>query len=228
MTTKANVASSSSSSLSGTVWYEDPMVLLDADEMWNIVPSGHEDTTSQTNAIMRFALYFTVILVLVRRSVDALFALVVAGAFTYVLHRSHEDEDAHREELMERLDVQKTRPGESASGEAACVRPTRDNPFMNVMLTDLKDFPNRPSACHPNHKAVKKNIDKHFSHNLFRDVDDAFGRSTSSRQFYTMPSTTVPNDRDALARWLYQTPPTCKEGNLERCTSSLYTPPMMM
>lgn len=212
----------SASSEAATVWYEHPAVLLDADEMWNIVPSRNDDTTTQTNAIMRFALYLTVLLVLVRRSVDALFALIAAGAFTYVLHRSHEDDDRHREELVERLKVRKTRPGESANGEPACVRPTRDNPMMNVMLTDLKDFPNRPSACHPNHKAVKRQVEDHFSHNLFRDVDDAFGRSTSSRQFYTMPSTTIPNDRDALARWLYQTPPTCKEGNLDRCTSTMY------
>lgn len=201
--------------------------MLEGDQAWNIVPSRHDTTTTQANAIMRFALYFTLLLMLVRRSVDALFALVAAAAFTYVLHRSHEKDDARRERLMERLDVRETRPGESASGEAACVLPTRDNPLMNVMLTDLKDFPDRPSACHPNHKAVKKRIDDHFSHNLFRDVDDAFGRSTSSRQFYTMPSTTVPNDRDALAKWLYQTPPTCKEGNMERCTSTVYTPPRL-
>ena len=47
-----------------------------------------------------------------------------------------------------------------------------------------------------------------------QDVDDLFGRYNSQRQFYTMPSTTVPNDQKSFAEWLYKTPETCKENSL--------------
>ena len=40
----------------------------------------------------------------------------------------------------------------------------------------------------------------------------------SSRQFYTNPSTTIPNDQEAFAKWLYYNPEkTCKEGNGLEC-----------
>ena len=43
------------------------------------------------------------------------------------------------------------------------------------------------------------------------DVNDVFGKMNSQRQFYTMPSTTIPNAQDDFAKWLYLNPKTCKE-----------------
>jgi hypothetical protein len=54
-------------------------------------------------------------------------------------------------------------------------------------------------------------MDRTFGHNLFTDVDDLFGKMNSQRQFYTMPSTTIPNKQGEFAKWLYSNPKTCKE-----------------
>jgi hypothetical protein len=37
-----------------------------------------------------------------------------------------------------------------------------------------------------------------------------------------MPSTTIPNDQTAFAKWLYLSPPTCKEGNGAQCVANNY------
>ena len=50
---------------------------------------------------------------------------------------------------------------------------------------------------------------------------------TDTRQFYTMPNTTIPNDQEAFSNWLYGTENVCKEGSIymhrsgvpEECTN---------
>jgi hypothetical protein len=100
------------------------------------------------------------------------------------------------------------------------VRPTLNNPFMNVLSTDSTLRPRRPRACDPTREDVQAEMESFFAHNLYRDSDDPLDRRTSSRQFYTMPVTTVPGDQSAFARFLYgSVGRTCKEGNGARCSA---------
>ena len=69
----------------------------------------------------------------------------------------------------------------------------------------------RPPACDVSDPEVKLLIDNNFDNNLYKDIDDIFGKMNSQRQFYTMPSTTIPNDQESFAKWLYLSPKTCKE-----------------
>ena len=99
-------------------------------------------------------------------------------------------------------------------------RPTPRNPFMNVMPGD--DF-TKPAACKSyNNPTVQNKINEHFDANLFKDVSDIFNNRNSQREFITMPSTTIPNDQTAFAKWLYLSPPTCKEGNGAQCVANNY------
>lgn len=106
-----------------------------------------------------------------------------------------------------------------------CTAPTVDNPFMNATMKDYMNFDSngsivdRPPACDPNDPTVKNEIETNFNNNLFKDVNDVFGKSNSQRQFFTMPYTTVPNKQDEFARWLYLSPATCKE-NQDNCIRS--------
>lgn len=106
------------------------------------------------------------------------------------------------------------------------VRPTKDNPFMNILLTDYKNNPNRESLNKkPNNNLnIKKLIDKKFSKNLYKDFSDVFEKQNSQRQYYTTPITTIPNKQKQFANWLYDIGPTCKEGNGEKCIKKLHNP----
>jgi hypothetical protein len=96
--------------------------------------------------------------------------------------------------------------------------PSPKNPFMNVLIDEIKYNPLRPEAKSVEDPVVKSTMDDYFRVNWFSDPTDVFGKSQNQRQFITMPSTTVPNDRDSFQNWLYKIPgKTCKEGGREAC-----------
>jgi hypothetical protein len=98
--------------------------------------------------------------------------------------------------------------------------PSARNPFMNVLLDEIKYNPGRPDAAPINMPAVKQTLNDYFRVQWFSDPTDVFGRNQSQRQFVTQPSTTVPNDQGAFADWLYRIPgKTCKEGGRDACLS---------
>jgi len=96
--------------------------------------------------------------------------------------------------------------------------PSARNPFMNVLLDEIKYNPGRPDAAPINMPAVKQTLNDYFRVQWFSDPTDVFGKNQSQRQFVTQPSTTVPNDQGAFADWLYRIPgKTCKEGGRDAC-----------
>jgi len=106
-------------------------------------------------------------------------------------------------------------------GEAAPARltlPTARNPFMNVLLDEIKYNPTRPMAASIMDTSVKVGLDDFFRTEFYSDPTDVFGKTQSQRQFITMPSTSIPNDQDSYQNWLYRIPgKTCKEGGREAC-----------
>lgn len=197
------------------IWYRDLNGFVQDSSIAHFIPSQDEPLTEQLNAIMRFAIYFTVFMLVIKKDPNVLFIAIIVGATTYVVHESSAREEDRKHGTMEKLKLKKANSGK------VCVRPTKDNPFMNVSFNDVKEFPNRPPACNPTHADVREKVEDKFDHDLYRDVDDIYGRKTSSRQFYTAPVTTIPNDQTAFAEWCYKMPPTCKEGNGLQCSRNL-------
>jgi hypothetical protein len=97
-----------------------------------------------------------------------------------------------------------------------CIKPSDDNPFMNPLLSDLDEFPNRPPACDNDEDDIKDEMKKKFYDNLYMDIESTFDKQNSYRQFHTVPSTTYPNDQTGFAKWCYESPATCKT-NQESC-----------
>jgi hypothetical protein len=106
----------------------------------------------------------------------------------------------------------------TSPGATDVTEPTARNPFMNVLLDELKYNPTRPSAdfaSNPNNQVI---LDDYFRTQWYSDPTDVFGRSQSQRQFYTTPSTSIPNDQGSFQNWLYLIPgKTCKEGGRDAC-----------
>lgn len=97
-------------------------------------------------------------------------------------------------------------------------RPTGSNPFMNVLLDEIKYNPTRPSAADINSPSVNDTLDAFFRVQWSSDPTDVFGRNQSQRQFVAQPSTSIPNDAGSYQNWLYKIPgKTCKEGGREAC-----------
>jgi hypothetical protein len=115
--------------------------------------------------------------------------------------------------------------------DAETTYPTPRNPFMNVMPTDYprnvyskvheasQEYnPDRPAAAPADDPVVNAQLDDYFRTNFYNDPTDVFGKNQSQRQFITMPSTTIPNDRESYQNWLYKmAPEPCKSGGRTAC-----------
>ena len=96
--------------------------------------------------------------------------------------------------------------------------PSARNPFMNVLIDEIKYNPTRPTAVSIMDPSVRVTIDEFFRTDFYSDPTDVFGKTQGQRQFVTMPSTGIPNDRESYQNWLYKIPGmTCKEGGREAC-----------
>lgn len=97
-------------------------------------------------------------------------------------------------------------------------RPSAENPFMNVLLDEIKYNPTRPPAADVSSPEVADTLDAFFRVQWSSDPTDVFGRTQSQRMFVTQPATSIPNDQESYQNWLYRIPgKTCKEGGREAC-----------
>ena len=109
--------------------------------------------------------------------------------------------------------------------------PKANNPYNNVLITDIVDNPNKLPALPAYYPETEKEIlDKtkeaiqkmnptfpNMAEKLFASLDDHFEFEQSARQFYSNPSTTIPNDQGAFAEFCYGEMISCKEGNMFAC-----------
>ena len=102
-----------------------------------------------------------------------------------------------------------------------CSKPNTVNPFMNPLVFDSRV---RDSACDSIKEENQLQIEKEYNKYCIKDISDIFNHNSGRRQFYTVASTTYPNNQGGFANWLYKTPPTCKEGNGAQCVANYYTP----
>jgi hypothetical protein len=179
------------------VWFDDPRGFVRDDRLALFIPWPNSSLAEKLNALMRFALYYAAFLFLFQRTYAVVYIPLVVALVTYLVFRA--DGRGEEEGLA-------PAPGHSRSEaltSSSCSKPTLDNPFMNVLVSDYVDQPERPPACDIGRSSVKRAAESNFASNLYRDVDDVFERRSSSRQFYTTPNTAIPNDQAGFAQWLY-------------------------
>ena len=102
-----------------------------------------------------------------------------------------------------------------------CSKPNSNNPFMNPLVFDSRT---RDMGCDSVKPEIQNQIETEYNKYCIKDISDIYNHNSGRRQFYTVASTTYPNNQGAFANWLYKTPPTCKEGNGAQCVANYYTP----
>ncbi len=203
------------------IWYRDPAGFLfgSREQLASFVPERDTPLPVQLNAAMRFALYLALLVLLLRRSLlPPIAILATAGVATYAIYQSELRSELDVREHMEALSLER----DPATGRL-CTRPTPSNPYMNVLLTDIGAFPDRPQACDITRPEVRRRADDLGAHNLYVDSDDIYGaRSGASHAFYTTSATSMPNDQTGFAQWLYGSGPTCRDGFGDACAARLF------
>jgi hypothetical protein len=136
--------------------------------------------------------------------------MIIVGIFTFFIYYNQKD---NIELYFNSIPNSDNNLIEQTIHKKDDILPTTENPFMNInLITDNKE--KEPAPASWNNQKIKEEIEDKFGYNLYRDVGDLYGKSNSQRQYYTMPSTTIPNNQTSFAKWCYGVGPTCKEKSI--------------
>ena len=199
-------------------WSENPSILFQKNRLIEFFPMSEMTLVEKLNAITRLGIYLGVILYFATGNYLYLFITIIIGAFTLFIFKT---QMGNMELYFNSYNSQTNKNNKRVLEEKPCTKPTTNNPFMNFnIITDKRD--KEPACKSWDSKKIQKQVENKFGYNLYRDVSDLYNKSNSQRQYYTMPSTTMPNDQTAFAKWCYNTGPTCKEKTLY--CAPIYTP----
>lgn len=195
------------------IWYDEPSVLYAPDgAAFRILPTPEMGIEEKLNAVMRLSTWFAVIAALIWRDARVLILVPVVAAVEAFAYQDLRSRAGGVEAFLDARGVD-VRDGK------LCSKPTRDNPFMNVLLTDA---PTRPGACRVDAGVAARQSELFTG--TARDIElasdpfDVHARA-AARQFYTNPITTVPNDQDGYLKFVYgdMMRPGCRNGDGDQC-----------
>jgi hypothetical protein len=212
-------------------WLDNPAILWsEASEFFPFTAQDQRCTAAALNSFTRFGIYLSMLLAVIRMEptwllVGIAFAAFAAGSWLFMSGLGSVREGFYvgpNGELTEAPIVDARSVNGTyvpdVVGEVGRTDPTAANPFMNVLISEISDNPYRNPASSVQGVRVKAQLDDYFDTMFASDPGDVFNHTQSQRQWYTMPSTTIPNDQGSFANWLYRVPgQTCKEGNQEAC-----------
>lgn len=196
-------------SLGDPFWADDYGIIWSSERWIDFFPVSTMTISEKMNALVRLALYISIVLIVYHSKFKYINIFVIGLVLTYIFMRNQsQDSIMEQDNLVEKLtnsagNFKSYREAKLRQDNKKEVPPSHGNPFGNVTFNDYLDNPNRGPAMDITDPLVKKQIDVHFNKNLYTDVSDVFGKVNSQRQFYTMPSTEIPNDRESFQNWLY-------------------------
>ena len=136
--------------------------------------------------------------------------IVIAGVISYFMYKNYTKEK-----------FEETADKKPAEKKISKVKPTLNNPMMNVTMQDYVDNPTKDES--PKYyedtedaETMREDINKKLQHDLYMGIDDVFEKNNSQRQFYTTPNTQIPSDQDKYLQFLYGKTSMCKT-NPEDC-----------
>lgn len=181
--------------MSQQVWFKDPAVLFSADTWSQFVPMPSMSTAESLNAVVRFSVYFSIILFIstgIPTYLISIPAVLVASVVLFTIFPNGKTLESF---------IGKAAAKQSSKAETL---PTSANPFMNVLLTEIQDDPHRPDAAPIGRSDVKVGVYKSFqkTSDLYMDTSDLFDQAKAMVSFHTLQSATIPNDQEGFLKWL--------------------------
>ena len=211
--------------MSTPFWFNDISILFNKNYLLEVLPLREYDFNRKLNAVVRFTIYYGILLYIFKRDKNILCLPFITVVITVYLHKTSKDDkqDDNFKGLMN------TKGGTNLSEIDMMIDeintdvyriPEIDNPMMNQNTFDL--YENKKAIPTYNNPGVKRKVEETLDSQVFKDSNDLFNRRNSQRQWYTMPNTEAMNKQTEFAKWCYMTPPTCKEGNGLQCANNLH------
>lgn len=158
-------------------WYSDPSVLFSRDNWYIFVPQATMGVKAALNAVVRFSVYLSLLLVATTRDLWYLLLIPFVMVVTLFLEKWFPQAKKITEGFVSSYE------GTERS------EPTDDNPFMNASLVDINDNPNRPPAADVTDIEIRDKVNKAFAQtsNIYMDTSDVYDLVQSQRNFHTVP-----------------------------------------
>ena len=231
------------------LWINDPRVLMNKNYIMELWPTVYMTSEQKINAITRLIILLSLLGYFVTLSSKfLLIGFITLGILVglYYLQQNIEAKTVKEQFLNNKLNNNSlsevyptfTDPKTFTKFKDKLNVPTTQNPLMNVLIPEIVDNPNRKGAAPAFNPDIEKKIndcvkenaikqfeDEDIDQKLFKDLGDSFLFDRSMHQWYSTPSTTIPNNREAFQEWLYGSMISGKEGNplaLERNYAGSY------
>lgn len=178
-------------------WFDNPKELTRKDRVFNFWPRREQTPEERINSATRFIIYAACITYVIRRDIRVFILALMVISVLFVLYKNG------------MIDNTVAHPVFSTSTDYTpdCQEPTFDNPMANVLISDIADRPNRPPACY--YPTVKEGVKEYLDDTIPYDCGRSrcpmpeYQRKSASRQFVSMPVSTVPGAQTEFAEWCY-------------------------
>lgn len=229
-------------------WANDPNIILNQKYIFEFFPTENMSYEQKLNAITRLIVLLTIVGFFFTLSVRLIVVSSITIFSIFLLYRFHTEKISKRQSMKKENfasanenrnnlanNVISQNNEEPPSFNKVFDHPSDNNPFSNVLMTDYDFNPNKKPAAPSYTDTVVESINNKtkelitnvnptqpdISDKLFRDLGDELYFEQSMRQFYSNPSTTIPNDQTSFADFCYGGMISCKEGNMLACARNM-------
>ena len=221
-------------------WSENPNILLTPKYVFELYPTAEMTYAQKLNAISRLVVFIAIAGFIVSRgNMRILFVSIVTLLAIYLLHfyyvMTTKKHASGFRENMENAELVQKKIDSLRSQPNLFDPPTSTNPLSNVLLSDYLANPQKKPAAPADNENVAVDIltqaketvkrlnpgQPDIADKLFGDLGEQYQFERSMQAYYSMPSTTIPNDQGAFAEFCYGSMVSCKEGNQFACARNL-------
>lgn len=211
-------------------WLNEPTVLFNKNNIYEIWPNNNMSKERKLNAISRFVILASILGYLLTLNMRILFVCIVTLAVIATLYKvqinTEKNKPSKSEGFMNKLKIK-----EKVTNEEFTL-PSKENPMMNVLLPEISYNPNRSEGALSYNANIEEQINsstKNFvkdtfkdeteeekesiKKRLFADLGDNYRFDDSMRIFYTTPNTQIPNDQAGFAQFCFGDMISAKENN---------------
>ena len=210
-------------------WYNHPSVLLDKKYIFQLYPTQKMTFEEKLNAITKLVIILTIVGAIITKKntmiITGLITLIIIVGLYYFRKQNITNSLINKESFDIITTNKKNNPPKTTTNPVTLETvlktdfhpTTKKNPFGNVLITDIKDTPDRAAAApsfNPDvyediNSSVKKQTQmlnpsiKNTNKQIYGDLKDNYDLDNSMNRFYSTANTRVSNDQGAFSKYLY-------------------------
>ena len=142
------------------------------------------DLNRKLNSLLSLSIFYAIVVYLFNKNTKSLMIPIGVGIFTVIISKNLKVNNIteniiklHNDGINDGFLIDEIGEG--------CRIPEKNNPFMNPTI--YGDNNSKKPCLSYNNKGIQRDIEEKFNEELYRDVNDIFGKNNSQRQFYTVP-----------------------------------------